>query len=54
MLHCVPGVVLRSDALVRERKAARFVEERYASLIANASDVIMIVGAGVRQVEACG
>jgi diguanylate cyclase (GGDEF)-like protein/PAS domain S-box-containing protein len=37
------GVVLRGDALVRERKAARFVEERYASLIANASDVIMIV-----------
>jgi len=37
------GVVLRGDALVRERKAARFVEDRYASLIANASDVIMIV-----------
>ena len=39
------GVVLRGDALVRERKAARLVEERYASLIANASDVIMIVAA---------
>jgi diguanylate cyclase (GGDEF)-like protein/PAS domain S-box-containing protein len=39
------GVVLRGDALVRERKAARIVEARYASLIANASDVIMIVTA---------
>ncbi|HEY3783799.1 MAG TPA: EAL domain-containing protein [Steroidobacteraceae bacterium] len=39
------GVVLRGDALVRERKAARVVEDRYASLIANASDVIVIVGA---------
>jgi diguanylate cyclase (GGDEF)-like protein/PAS domain S-box-containing protein len=37
------GVVLRGDALLRERRAARMVEERYASLIANASDVIMIV-----------
>jgi diguanylate cyclase (GGDEF)-like protein/PAS domain S-box-containing protein len=39
------GVLLRSDALVRERRAARLVEDRYASLIANASDVIMIVAA---------
>ena len=39
------GVVLRGDALLRERRAARMVEERYASLIANASDVIMIVAA---------
>src|SRR5437660_752391 len=39
------GVLLRGDALVRERRAARLVEERYASLIANASDVIMIVTA---------
>jgi diguanylate cyclase (GGDEF)-like protein/PAS domain S-box-containing protein len=39
------SVVLRGDALVRERRAARMVEDRYASLIANASDVIMIVGA---------
>ena len=39
------GVLLRGDALVRERKAARIVEDRYASLIANASDVIMIVAA---------
>jgi diguanylate cyclase (GGDEF)-like protein/PAS domain S-box-containing protein len=39
------GVVLREDAVVRERRAARMVEERYASLIANASDVIMIVDA---------
>ncbi len=37
------GVVLRGDALLREREAARIVEARYASLIANASDVIMIV-----------
>jgi len=37
------GVVLRGDAVIRERKAARIVEDRYASLIANASDVIMIV-----------
>ncbi len=41
-------VALRSDALVREQNAARRVEQRYASLIANASDAIMIVdGAGV-------
>jgi diguanylate cyclase (GGDEF)-like protein/PAS domain S-box-containing protein len=39
------SVVLRGDALVREKRAARMVEDRYASLIANASDVIMIVGA---------
>jgi diguanylate cyclase (GGDEF)-like protein/PAS domain S-box-containing protein len=39
------GVVLRGDALLRERRATRMVEERYASLIANASDVIMIVAA---------
>jgi diguanylate cyclase (GGDEF)-like protein/PAS domain S-box-containing protein len=36
---------LREDAATRERRAARLVEDRYASLIANASDVIMIVGA---------
>ena len=39
------GMLLRGDALLRERKAARIVEDRYASLIANASDVIMIVAA---------
>ncbi len=39
------GVMLRGDALARERKATRIVEDRYASLIANASDVIMIVAA---------
>ncbi len=39
------GVVLREDALVREKRAARMVEDRYGSLIANASDVIMIVEA---------
>jgi diguanylate cyclase (GGDEF)-like protein/PAS domain S-box-containing protein len=37
------GVILRGDAIVRERRAARLVEDRFASLIANASDVIMIV-----------
>jgi diguanylate cyclase (GGDEF)-like protein/PAS domain S-box-containing protein len=37
------GVVLRTDALAREKRAARMVEDRYASLIANAADVIMIV-----------
>jgi diguanylate cyclase (GGDEF)-like protein/PAS domain S-box-containing protein len=37
------ALVLREDALTRERRAARLVEERYASLIANASDVIMTV-----------
>jgi diguanylate cyclase (GGDEF)-like protein/PAS domain S-box-containing protein len=37
------SVVLRGDALVREKRAARMVEDRFASLIANASDVIMIV-----------
>ena len=37
------GIALRGDALLREREAARIVEARYASLIANASDVIMIV-----------
>ncbi len=36
------GVILRDDALLRERRAADLVEARYASLIRNASDVIMI------------
>jgi len=39
------SVVLREEALTRERRAARIVEDRYASLIANAADVIMIVSA---------
>jgi diguanylate cyclase (GGDEF)-like protein/PAS domain S-box-containing protein len=39
------GVVLRGDAAVREQRAARMVEDRFESLIANASDVIMIVAA---------
>jgi len=39
------SVVWRGAALVRERQAARLVEDRYASLIANAADVIMIVAA---------
>ncbi len=37
------ALALRSDALLRERNAARRVEQRYASLIANASDAIMII-----------
>ena len=37
------GVVLRGEAAIRERRAARIVEDRFESLIANASDVIMIV-----------
>jgi diguanylate cyclase (GGDEF)-like protein/PAS domain S-box-containing protein len=37
------SLVLRGDALIREKRAARMVEDRFASLIANASDVIMIV-----------
>jgi diguanylate cyclase (GGDEF)-like protein/PAS domain S-box-containing protein len=36
------GVLSRDDALLRERRAANIVEARYASLIKNASDVIMI------------
>ncbi|MDB6108027.1 MAG: putative signaling protein [Gammaproteobacteria bacterium] len=39
------SVILRGDALVREKRAARLVEDRFGSLIANASDVIMIVEA---------
>jgi diguanylate cyclase (GGDEF)-like protein/PAS domain S-box-containing protein len=39
------GVLSRDDAMLRERRAARVVEARYASLIKNASDVIMIAGA---------
>ncbi|MFZ2507107.1 MAG: EAL domain-containing protein, partial [Steroidobacteraceae bacterium] len=36
------GVILRDDARLRERRAAGLVEARYASLIKNSSDVIMI------------
>jgi PAS domain S-box-containing protein len=39
------GVLLRDDAMMRERRAAGLVEARYASLIKNASDVIMITDA---------
>jgi diguanylate cyclase (GGDEF)-like protein/PAS domain S-box-containing protein len=39
------GVISRDDALLRERRAAGIVEARYASLIRNAADVIMIAGA---------
>ncbi len=37
------GVIFRDDVLLREQRAARLVEARYASLIRNASDVIVIV-----------
>ena len=36
------GVILRDEALLRAERAAGLVEARYASLIRNASDVIMI------------
>ncbi len=36
------GAILRDDAASRERRAAGLVEARYASLIRNSSDVIMI------------
>jgi diguanylate cyclase (GGDEF)-like protein/PAS domain S-box-containing protein len=39
------SVILRDDALARQRKAVDLVEARFASLIRNASDVIMIVDA---------
>ena len=39
------GTMLRDDARQRERRATQMVEARYASLIAHASDVIMIVAA---------
>ena len=37
------GIVFRDDVLLREQRAAGLVEARYASLIRNASDVIVIV-----------
>jgi diguanylate cyclase (GGDEF)-like protein/PAS domain S-box-containing protein len=37
------SVMLKGEAALRERRAARLVERRYASLIANASDVIVVV-----------
>ncbi|HVN41191.1 MAG TPA: EAL domain-containing protein [Steroidobacteraceae bacterium] len=39
------GVIFRDDAVLRERRAAGLVEQRYASLIKNASDVIIITDA---------
>jgi diguanylate cyclase (GGDEF)-like protein/PAS domain S-box-containing protein len=47
------GVMLRDEALSRELRAAGLVEARYASLIRNASDVIMItdVKGGLRFVS---
>lgn len=41
-------VILRDDAQSRQRQAVDHVEARFASLIRNASDVIMIVDAGGR------
>ena len=42
------SVILRDDAQARQRKAVDLVEARFASLIRNASDVIMIVDADGR------
>src|SRR5688572_28972015 len=42
------SVILRDDAKERQRKAVDLVEARFASLIRNASDAIMIVGADGR------
>jgi diguanylate cyclase (GGDEF)-like protein/PAS domain S-box-containing protein len=42
------SVILRDAALARQRKAVDLVEARFASLIRNASDVIMIVDADGR------
>jgi len=42
------SVILRDDAQARQRRAVDLVEARFASLIRNASDVIMIVDAGGR------
>jgi hypothetical protein len=42
LLICPPSYAAR-DARIRERRAKELVEARYASLIANASDVILIV-----------
>jgi len=42
------SVILRDDAQVRQRQAVDLVEARFASLIRNASDVIMIVDADGR------
>jgi diguanylate cyclase (GGDEF)-like protein/PAS domain S-box-containing protein len=39
------GVILKDDARLRQRQAIDLVEARFASLIRNASDVIMIVDA---------
>jgi diguanylate cyclase (GGDEF)-like protein/PAS domain S-box-containing protein len=39
------GAMLRDEARMRERRATEIVESRYASLIANAADVILIVDA---------
>ena len=42
------SVILRDDAQARQRRAVDLVEARFASLIRNASDVIMIVDADGR------
>ena len=43
LLMARQAINTRVEVASRERRATRMVEERYASLIANASDVIMIV-----------
>ena len=42
------GILFRDDAQARQRRAVDLVEARFASLIRNASDVIMIVDGGGR------
>src|ERR1700683_5098713 len=43
LLMARQAINMREEVVNRERRATRMVEDRYASLIANASDVIMIV-----------
>jgi diguanylate cyclase (GGDEF)-like protein/PAS domain S-box-containing protein len=43
LLMARQAISMREEVVNRERRATRMVEDRYASLIANASDVIMIV-----------
>jgi diguanylate cyclase (GGDEF)-like protein/PAS domain S-box-containing protein len=42
------SVIIRDDAQARQRRAVNLVEARFASLIRNASDVIMIIDDGGR------
>jgi len=45
LIDGAPGTVLRDESIDTRATRRRLVEERYASLIANASDVIMVVAA---------